>query len=412
VSVAPGPPYAPTVTRRALAAAPVVAVVVLLAGLLAGLLVGCSGESTSPAVLHPRWQEVTLPVPPGAAGRIAPRDAVSCAGTWYVVGAVVGADGSTRPAAWRSADARSWEPLVLAPDDFYSRQAVLYAVGCRSGRIAAIGAKSGGAHGNPRTATWVQQPDGSLHSVHAPFELFGGPHALSVNRIAGGPAGWLIAGDRSSGAATWTSPDALAFRIDENDPALASDTGRTTSALDAVPDGSGWIVVGRGELTGRVSPVPLAWESADGTHWTRRHVPTGTTGYADLQRVVLAEGDRPVAVGVRGARFGTWQRAGSGWRTSGAFGRLDPDRSTAPFVSGLAVGGRGILATVSDGSVFGTWAAGRDGAWHPVSTPTRPRSTGDHQLTVAADGEQALLLSDDGTAGRMWVAPWSGSGGR
>jgi hypothetical protein len=367
---------------------------------------GCSTGHDARVALHPRWQQVSLPVPPGAAGRLAPRDAISCSGTWYVVGAVVGPDGSTRPAAWTSTDGRTWRSLTLVPNDFYSRQAVLYAVGCRDGRIAAIGAKSGGAHGNPRTATWVQQGDGSLHAEHAPFEIFGGPHALGVNRIAGGRAGWLIAGDRSSGAATWTSPDARTFRIVEGRPPLASDATRTTGALDAADDGAGWTVVGRAEVTGRVSPVPDSWTSVDGTHWTRQPVPAGTGGYADLERVVV-QGRALLAAGIRGSRFGTWQRVDGRWRVAGGFGRLDRSGSTAPFVSGLATGAPVVLAAVSDGVRFGLWARDRESRWRPVETPTRPLSSGDHQLTVASDGHVALLLADDGAAGRAWLAPLS-----
>ena len=59
--------------------------------------------------VRPRWHALALPMPAGPTGRLMLRDAVACAGRWYVVGAVGGADGATRPAAWTSTDARTWQ---------------------------------------------------------------------------------------------------------------------------------------------------------------------------------------------------------------------------------------------------------------------------------------------------------------
>ena len=42
-----------------------------------------------------------------------------------------------------------------------------------------------------------------------------------------------------------------------------------------------------------------------------------------------------------------------------------------------------------------------------MATPEDVRSTGDTQLTVATDGRDLLLLSDDGTSGRVWTAGWN-----
>jgi hypothetical protein len=371
------------------------------------ILAGCSSSGSPKAdMLHPDWHQVTLPVP-GDGGRIALRDATACGGAWYVVGAVVAADGSTRPAAWTSTDGRSWRAVTMEPTDYYSRRAILYSVACRDGRVAAIGAKSGGAHGNPRTATWRTRDDGALQNVTASFELYGGPHALSVNRIASGPGGWLIAGARSSGAAVWVAgPDATGFRLVDHDPELASNASRTTSALDVVHDGTGWTVVGRAEETGRISPLPRAWASADGSRWTAEEVPSGTDRFADLERVVRA-GDDLLAVGIRDRRFGTWRRTDGRWRATEAFGALDRHGTGAPFVSGLSTGNGQTVATASDGAVFGLWAETGSGAWLPVVTPTRPANNGDDLLTVAADDTTVLLVSDDGTSGQVWLTAWN-----
>lgn len=127
----------------------------LVAGLVALtlLLAGCERPTANDpggayALTRPDWHPVVLPMPPGPAGRVLLRDAVACADRWYLVGAIGGADGATRPAAWTSADARTWTAVRLAPTSYYGERAILYAAGCRDGRIAVIGAKAGGAHGN------------------------------------------------------------------------------------------------------------------------------------------------------------------------------------------------------------------------------------------------------------------------
>jgi hypothetical protein len=353
---------------------------------------------------------VSLPLPPGPAGRIAVRDATACAGTWYVVGAVVGPDLATRPAAWTSADGHTWRPLTVAPTAYYARRNVLTSVACRGDRIAAIGSRSGGAHGNPRISSWYQRPDGTLVDVVAPFTLFGGSQAVDVGRLGAGPRGWVIAGNRTSGAAVWTSPDATRFALHDRDAALASDRVAETSAVDVTADEDGWTLVGRALVDGRTGSVPLAWSSPDGVRWTREQVAPASSVYADLQRV-LTVGGRVVAVGLRGEHVGAWWRDRDRWHVGAAFGRLDPDRRSAPFVSGLAATGDDLLVSVSDGTRFGVWTGAPTGRWTEVRTPARPTATGDHQLTVAGAGGSVLLLADDGTTGRAWLARWTGRRG-
>jgi hypothetical protein len=373
------------------------------------LLGGCS--SSDPAKteveLRPRWQETTLPTPPGPPGRLAVRDATTCDGTWYVVGAVLGEAGASRPAAWTSSDGRTWRTITTAPTDYYARRAILYSAACQGGQLVAVGAKSGGAHGNPRTATWRLREDGALQNVEASFELYGGPNALSVNRVAGGPGGWVVAGARSSGAAVWVAPDAIRFHLVDHDPELASDATRTTSALDVVHDGDAWTAVGRAQVTGRVAQVPQAWVSTDGAQWSRQEVPVGTEGFADLERVAR-EGDGLLAVGIRDDRFGTWRRTGHEWRATESFGAIASETTGAPFVSGLAAASGTALVSASDGAVFRLWARAEGaGGWRRAATPTQPVNNGEDQLTVATDGVTALLLSDNGTSGRVWTTAWN-----
>jgi hypothetical protein len=386
----------------------VLALLMLAVGFLTA---ACDSDNHSgPTAVRPSWHGVALPVPPGPAGRIALRDATACAGRWFVVGAVIGADGATRPAAWASEDARTWESMRLDASSYYARRAILLSVACQGTRVAAVGARSGGAHGNPRVTSWYQRPDGVLVDMHADFELYGGPNAIRVGRIAAGPHGWLITGDRASGAAVWDSADARDFQIIDHDPGLSSDAEKKTSALDQVWDGATWTVVGRVETVGRVSPTPAAWTSADGEHWTEQPVPAGTDGFADLERVARDDSGL-VALGLRGDRFGLWRRGGSGWATAGSFGRYADQVTTAPRVTGLVTRSGTVVGVVSDGVRYRVWSrpgpGSADAPWRPVVAPAGPVATGDTRLTVAADDDTVLLLSDDGSSAQLWVTPWS-----
>jgi hypothetical protein len=349
------------------------------------------------------WQEISLPVPAGSEGRLAPRDATACGGRWYVVGAVVGAGGATRPVAWASGDGRSWTSVRLTPRSTYGKVAILYAAGCRDGMLAAIGAQSGGAHGNPRVTQWRLRPDGTLDEVLAAFELYGGPDAVSVGRIAGGPAGWLIAGNRVRGAAVWVAgPGATGFRLVDRAAQLASDGPLGTEATDAAAYQGSWVVVGGGHRSGQRGGDPAAWTSADGLSWRRMAVPvTGGDQYRLLQRVV-ATGDGLVAAGVDGYRFGAWRLAGGAWRQAGQFGAFG--NGVGQLVQSLASAGGRVWAAGSDGNEYGLWSSAGDGAWQQVELPLALAAAGaDHALAVAGAGRTLLLTADDGRRGRAWV---------
>nr|BFE76887.1 hypothetical protein GCM10020092_101880 [Actinoplanes digitatis] len=176
------------------------------------LVAGCS------AAVGNAWAQATLPGP----GPHLVRDATACGGRWYAVGGRAGAGGETSPAAWDSADGRTWRSLELAPlpGSYYGPRSVLRSVACANGRIAAVGSRGGGAHGNPRVSTWYQRGE-VLAEAPAPFETYGGDTAVDVGPISGGPAGFLIAGNRTSGAAAWISADGTDFRLFEGAPGLA-----------------------------------------------------------------------------------------------------------------------------------------------------------------------------------------------
>ncbi|MFI6781700.1 hypothetical protein [Micromonospora sp. NPDC050276] len=378
-------------------------------GVVVTLLAGCRAAENErrPEPVRPRWEMAVLPVPPGSPGRLILRDVTACAGRWYAIGAVGAPDGGTRPAAWRSADGRDWTPLSLRPISYYGERAVLYAVGCHEGRIAVIGARAGGAHGNPRVRTWRQDADGGLTEVPAEFELYGGPEAVSASRIAGGAAGWLIAGARTGGAAVWRSPDATGFELVDGAAGLASDVRLTTLAVDAAAVPGGWLVGGGGRPAGQTDRDPFVWSSGDGRAWTRLALPA--TSADEIVQRLLRVGDVIYAVGVRGSGFQAWvfePRAGSAgqWRAAGGFGTTG-----AGAVAGAeAVAGDGgavlAMTVAADGHRLWRSAAGGS-SWLPVALPTDVSAGGDSSAAVTMwDGRMVVTL-DDGVAARVWFAP-------
>ncbi|MEO3779010.1 hypothetical protein ABGB16_19610 [Micromonospora sp. B11E3] len=422
-------------------------------GVLAGcavLLAGCrSAERSAPSAepVRPGWRAVDLPVPPGGSGRLVLRDAVACGGRWFAVGAVADAAGGTRPAAWSSGDGASWSALPVRGETFYGRQHVLYAAACRDGRVAALGAQVGGVHGNPRTGTWTQGPDGALREVPAAFELFGGPRAVSASRLAAGAGGWLIAGARVDGAAVWASPDASGFTLREGVPELAGDARGRTAAYGVVAVGSGWLVVGSVLPAGGGALAPLAWRSADGRSWRRAVLPAPDGG-GRAERVVLFDG-APVAVGPVRDGFAVWRAASvestsagpgeravtgttpgagagaasgapdgpvEGWRRVGGFGAAGPGVLS---VSGLVAAGRALVTVTGDGGGRRVWrSVDGGGSWRPVTAPVAVAGEGDvavvvpgggdTAVAVAAQGDRLVLVADDGRGSRAWWAALPG----
>jgi hypothetical protein len=266
--------------------------------------------------------------------------------------------------------------------------------------LAALGAKSGGAHGNPRTATWRQRPDGSLSSVPAAFELFGGPNAVSVSQLSGGPTGYLIAGTRTGGAAVWTSRTGDAFRIHEDAPGLASAEMQRTQGLDAVWWQGAWTVAGIStDDNGR--PRATAWRGmADGA-WTASRLPGGKA-ITTAERLALID-DGPLAVGFVDRAFGVWSERDGQWALDSTFGGQNPGATSAAYVTGVAWTGSLLAAAYSDGAAYHL-AVGPTSGLDGVPLPAPVVVDGDSTVTVAAHGQSLLLLTDDGSGAHVWLA--------
>lgn len=369
---------------------------ITLACVLLTVLAGCTTERKADEPVKLAWHQVQLPQPPDLPGRIMVRDAVACGGNWYVTGAVMLADGDTRPAAWTSTDGETWKSIVFAPRSYYGSRSIVYTAGCREGKLAAAGAKSGGAHGNPRVSTWYAKPDGSMDEVLAYFEMYGGNTAVDAARLAGGPKGWMIAGNRTSGASIWYSADALEFKILEGAPELVSDARGRVWATDVVGQESGWTLVGSLATPSRTDRDPLAWVSTDGLTWTRQALPA-TNEDEVVQRITLAGGQR-VAAGQKGQSFALWGDQG-GWHEMGRFGSAG-SRGLAEVTGMCTV--KSTYVMTGDGETYSLWRYA-DGATRPVELPVKTPAGSDRKATITAAGDRILLVVDDGTNSSAWL---------
>lgn len=365
-------------------------------------LAGCESSSPPPApdrTVRPQWRELSLPKPPGPDGRLVLREAVPCDGIWYVVGAVANAAGDTRPAIWRSDDGQTWRSVTLTPRSFYGEQNVLYSAACKGRQLAALGAKPGGAHGNPRVATWQEMPDGSFDEVRtAATEVYGGPQAINVARMTAGPAGYMMTGNRYSGAAVWFSPDSAEFEIREKAPELASDSRGETWANDVAATPGGWVVVGGILADGRIDRDPIGWVSPDGVTWRRTTAPA-TDVYEEFQRVVVRDG-KVFAFGIHGKTFAAWRLDGDGWTLTAGFGAISGLGTTR---SSAVVDGK-LVCVTSDGSAHHLWISADGSSWRDVQGPSTMPSNADALTFAAAFAQRFVLLIDDGRVGRLWVA--------
>lgn len=388
-------------------AATMLAAVALAAGLSA-----CSGDQTddgppaatpAPPEVRAGWEQVALPAAPGGR-RVAVRDAGWCGDRWVVVGGLLGPGGASRPAAWTSPDGRSWERVRFRIATYWGGRAVLATVACRGTVPVAVGAMSGGAHGNPRVVTFRPGARDMWVDVTAPFEQYGGPSAVNVGTVTSGDRGWLITGNRRTGPAAWIAASPRRFHLVERAPGLVGDGSDAPFARDAVWDGSGWTIVGGASGEDALDRAPAAWRSANGRDWVREPVPD-TAEYDDLYRAVLLDSSL-VAVGLRGRAFGCWVRDETGWQRAGDFGAADPEAPGAPAVMSATGGPGGALTTVTDGAVSQLWGSVDGRTWSPVELPAALVGVGDTALAVASSGATVLLVAGDADGSGAWIARW------
>jgi hypothetical protein len=383
-------------------------------GIVALAATACTstGPTPAPQIIRPVWRSVTLPTDPR--GRDEVRAVAACSGRWFVAGAIlVASDGKAAPAMWESTDGVSFTAMTVKPVSYYGPTNVLFSVACHNNTVVAVGADSGGAHGNPRTSTWISTGGGPLTEVTSGLGLYGGEDAIGLAGISGGDGGFLIVGDRldasgGAGAAVWTSPDGVVFTLHDAVPALESDPRGVVEAQAATPIANGFIAVGG--IWPPDSPLaardPLAWTSPDGQTWQRQSFPH-TTG-DDLLLSVGEVGAGSLAVGTDASGFEAWaaDAAGMGWHRTARFGSLSKDATTVAQVPSLVAIGSKAYAVVSNPSQFQMWRGGSGGSWTQVELPetvsATPLAAGPRVVRAAAAGTDLMVAADDGTSAHVW----------
>jgi hypothetical protein len=366
----------------------------LLTSLLAlPALAGCTEPaSDAPAIETVDWVERTVPKHPGFLDRATEtRD--------------------TRPAIWTSTDGTTWAPVRVSARTYWGQRAILNSVACSRERIAVVGARSGGAHGNPRVTTFYLDDDGILRDVEAPFVQYGGVAAVGVGPISGGRDGWTIAGNRTSGPAVWVTDDPRKFTLVEAEPGLTDDGDLESLAQAAVPTDDGWILVGAGAPRSQaVDYDPLAWTSTNGTTWKADPMPSRSEP-EEVHRVIRLDvaGSRLLGVGLSGEGFAAWKRDQDGWRDSTRFGAQANEGRAAPYVTSLTADRTDVFAAVSTGRTYQLWSATDGSSWRRIDVPIDPTVAGDHAMAVAARNStpdslpDLILVADDGDGGRVWT---------
>jgi len=371
------------------------------------LVTACTADSEPPPVQADlTWTEHAVPDHPGMPGRTVLRDLVLCGDRWWLVGAVFldapTETRDTRPAAWTSRDGIEWSPVPIRARTYWGRRAIINSIACSRGRVAMVGARSGGAHGNPRVTTF-RTAGTQLVDVPAVFTQYGGVTATGVGPIAGGARGWLITGSRTSGPGVWVTDDPRGFTKVEGEPGLVGDGSTEAIAQSAAWDGSRWTVVGGGARKDAMADRdPFVWTSSDGLAWQQQPVPA-TAASEDLHRVIRLEDGRLLALGLSSDRFASWVRSGSTWERGATFGAVAGSWQGTPYVASLAEADDGVLATLSDADTYQLWWSEDGSSWGSVEPPVAPTTASDHALVVAAHDDTVLLLADDGEHARVYV---------
>jgi hypothetical protein len=119
-----------------------------------------------------------------------------------------------------------------------------------------------------------------------------------------------------------------------------------------------------------------------------------------------------LALGTAADGFAAWRgdaSGASGWRAGTRFGSAGPGAvAGVESVAVLPDTGRVLAATTAQEG-HRLWSGDLDGQrWRPVDLPARVPANGASAQGIAGRAGTALLLTDDGTTGGAWVAPFSG----
>lgn len=396
------------------------------------------------------WQRVLLE-PAGpltqivSAVRIAARPGGSP--VWILGGATAAAPPERAPAVWvaeglNTSSNAGFERVPMAPLPGYGEIAEIFGVAghdsatsarsassadfADAGDIAAIGQAFGGAHGNPRTASWDGSAAG-LTEVRANFELYNGPRQIAVRGITYADGRYVIIGSRVNrngrlGAAAWTSADGAEFVLHDDEPALSSAPNEQVQGLAITrgSDNSSPVFIAGGERlwwdpansADTIGTDAVLWRSADGVSWARWSPKGFVLGGPGEQRItaVHVSGGQFVAAGtdsVNGAvRAVFWSSAGK--RAIKPFGVNDDPLSAVTSV--VRVGDWWVVGARMAGVL--KLAASRDGrVWRSIPLPLQDVPTGGRaRIVVLPDTGRAVLIGLSGLdGGGLWERPLCGA---
>ena len=291
-----------------------------LAAILLAVAVGGCTTSTQRAdagLVSVAWRPIALPVAHRRPDRPA-RARFAAAGAWYAAGATVDAAGPPPGAVVQLRRQRLHRRCRSRPRSVYGPEDILSTVACDGSRVVAVGAESGGAHGNPRTSDLAGPGRRRCHvdrGSRRRSRQYGGPDAVGVGTVAAGAAGFLHrrrAGSTratSVGAAVWQSPDGSGFTLVDNDPALESDARGATEVArrrTAAPAASSR------SAGSRPARRPAAARDADrlaapatGCTWQPDRASRASAGDDILLQQVIADADGSCVGGRRRRRRGS-----------------------------------------------------------------------------------------------------------
>ena len=379
---------------------------------VAAAVAGCSPASSA---AWPRWVPSVGPSAPGA---VEIRDLAASPDGWVAVGAVTAGGDERAPAVWRTAPSKpgaaAWTSVPVQPGSYYGERSLLhFAALSPAGALVAVGWAAGGAHGNPRTATW-SLVDAALHEQPADFELFGGPRAIDVVGIAYAGNEWTIIGNRTdatgkAGGGRWRSSDGVTFAL-VDEPALASGPGETVRVNGlATLAGGGLVAVGERERPGSAAK-PAAWSSPDGQRWQRDDVtdivPDDPTLARSLSRVVATPAGA-VAVGVddAGARqtYRSAVRDSTGtWHLGGSFAPTTNDELAR--VGALGATGRRAVALVRARGSFELWWSDGGTHWNAGRLAAAVPAGNDTSVVLAGTNDELRLVVNRPDGAQWWLA--------
>ncbi len=360
-----------------------------------------------------RWSAPAV-LPKGDARYATPDDVVAWAGG-YVAAGFLQYDGGDAPAAWWSADGRSWTRAVAGHTQPAASMRWLAALGDRLVAIGTGGAPVCTAPGPGETCaplpvlTWTS-PDGRTWTEGPSAATFGG---ATIAAVAAGHGRIVAVGDTGfDHPAIWTSTDGTTWTRE----ALPAATFAQAHPGAVVAFAGGFVLAGgvggvqppSGGVVPNVLSSPAIWVSADGLSWRRANLADPANAGQVVTLVAGADGLLAVGPTPTGYTAAVWTSGdGRTWT------RLS-DPNVLPGGS-IASDGRHMIAQVyvSDDRV--SFSASSDGTtWQPLAdtgaTATMPRWPGPQNPTISAvrvTPSGLIVLGSDGRDGSspIWVAP-------